>query len=47
MAFCDLKKAYDSVNREILYKILGKVDFGGICLYLIQSMYRESQKHET
>ena len=29
VAFCDLTKAYDSVNREILYKKLVSVGFGG------------------
>ena len=38
-AFCDLKKAYDAVNREIMYKILEKVGFGEKCLSIVQSMY--------
>ena len=39
IAFCDLQKAYDSVDREILYKKLASVGFGGLVLSLIQSMY--------
>ena len=39
VAFCDLQKAYDSVNREVLYKKLESVGFGGRTLSLIQSMY--------
>ena len=39
VAFCDLTKAYDSVNREVLYKKLQSIGFGGKVLDLIQSMY--------
>ena len=39
IAFCDLQKAYDSVDREILYKKLSSIGFGGNVLSLIQSMY--------
>ena len=39
VAFCDLQKAYDSVDREILYKKLHHSGFGGKVLSLIQSMY--------
>ena len=39
IAFGDLQKAYDSVDREILYKKLTSVGFGGLVLSLIQSMY--------
>ena len=39
VAFCDLTKAYDSVNREILYKKLESLGFGGRVLSMIQSMY--------
>ena len=39
IAFCDLQKAYDSVNQEILYIILDGVGFGGKVLQLIQSMF--------
>ena len=38
VAFCDLTKAYDSVNREILYKKLVSIGFGGKVLSMIQSM---------
>ena len=40
MAFCDLQKAYDSVNREILYKLLQCIiGFGGRVMSMVQSMY--------
>ena len=39
IAFCDLQKAYDSVDREILYKKLSSIGFGGNVLSLVQSMY--------
>ena len=39
IAFCDLAKAYDSVNREILYTKLRAMGFGGRTCSLIQSLY--------
>ena len=39
VAFCDLQKAYDSVDRETLYKKLEFSGFGGKVVQLIQSMY--------
>ena len=39
VAFCDLQKAYDSVDREILYKKLDHCGFGGRVLSMVQSMY--------
>ena len=39
VAFCDIAKAYDSVNRELLYAKLDAVGFGGRVKQLIQSMY--------
>ena len=36
VAFCDLKKAYDSVNREILYDVLTDSGFGGRVLTMYQ-----------
>ena len=39
VAFCDLKKAYDSVDREILYDVLTDSGFGGKVLDIVQSMY--------
>ena len=39
IAFCDLQKAHDSVDREILYKKLSSIGFGGLVLGMIQSMY--------
>ena len=38
--FCDLQKAYDTVNRDILYKKkINSIGFGGRILSMIQSMY--------
>ena len=39
VAFCDIAKAYDSVNRELLYLKLDSIGFGGRVKSLIQSMY--------
>ena len=39
LAFCDIAKAYDSVDRELLYCKLDAVGFGGRVKSLIQSMY--------
>ena len=39
LAFCDITKAYDSVNRELLYTKLDEVGFGGRVKSIIQSMY--------
>ena len=39
IAFCDIAKAYDSVNRELLYAKLDSLGFGGKVKALIQSMY--------
>jgi len=39
IAFCDIAKAYDSVNRELLYAKLDTIGFGGKVKSLIQSMY--------
>ena len=39
IAFCDIAKAYDSVNRELLYTKLDTIGFGGRVKSLIQSMY--------
>ena len=39
VAFCDLQKAYDSLDREILYKKLDCSGFGGKVLQMVQSMY--------
>ena len=39
IAFCDIAKAYDSVNRELLYVKLDTIGFGGKVKSLIQSMY--------
>ena len=39
IAFCDIAKAYDSVNRELLYTKLDTIGFGGKVKSLIQSMY--------
>ena len=39
IAFCDIAKAYDSVNRELLYTKLDSIGFGGKVKSIIQSMY--------
>ena len=39
LAFCDIVKAYDSVNRELLYTKLDAVGFGGRVKSIIQAMY--------
>ena len=39
LAFCDIAKAYDSVDRELMYCKLDAVGFGGRVKSLIQSMY--------
>ena len=39
VAFCDIQKAYDSIDREILYKELECSWFGGKVLQMVQSMY--------
>jgi len=39
LAFCDIAKAYDSVNRELLYLKLDSLGFGGKVKQIIQSMY--------
>ena len=39
MAFLDIKKAYDSVWRQALYRKLEGFGFGGKPLDLIKSMY--------
>ena len=36
IAFCDIAKAYDSVNRELLYTKLDSLGFGGRVKSLIQ-----------
>ena len=39
MAFIDLTKAYDTVNREILWRHLSLLGFGGKFLRTLQAMY--------
>ena len=39
IAFCDIAKAYDSVNRELLYTKLDTIGFGGRVKSILQSMY--------
>ena len=45
LAFCDIAKAYDSVDRELLYCKLDAVGFGGRVKSLIQSMYYNDCVH--
>ena len=39
VAFCNIAKTYDLVNREIKYLKLDSICFGGKVKSLIQSMY--------
>ena len=39
IAFCDIAKAYNSINRELLYTKLDSIWFGRRVKMLIQSMY--------
>ena len=39
VAFCDIAKAYDSVDRELLYRKLDSIGFGGRIKSIVQSMY--------
>ena len=39
IVFCDIAKAYDSVDQELLYLKLDSIGFGGKVKALIQSMY--------
>ena len=39
VAFCDIAKAYDSVDRELLYRKLDSLGFGGRIKSIVQSMY--------
>ena len=39
LAFCDLAKAYDSVNRDLLYLKLRSVGLGGKVVQIIRSMF--------
>ena len=42
MGFMDLEKAYDRVNREVLWKVLRMCDVGGKLLNSIKSVYVNS-----
>ena len=42
MGFTDLEKAYDRVNREVLWQVLRMYDVGGKLLNGIKSMYVHS-----
>ena len=39
IAFCDIAKAFNSVNRELMYVKLDNIGFGGKVKSLKQSMY--------
>ena len=41
LGFVDVSKAYDSVNRDILWKILKSIGIGGSFLSTLQAMYRD------
>ena len=41
MAFLDISKAYDSVNREVLWKRLSSMGFGGQFLSTLKSLYTD------
>ena len=41
LAFLDISKAYDSVNRSILWKKLSSMGFGGHFLSTLRSLYRD------
>jgi hypothetical protein len=38
-AFVDFKQAYDSVDRDLLWRCLGKMGIHGHCLVILQQMY--------
>lgn len=38
-AFVDFKQAYDSVDRDLLWRCLGKMGIHGKCLSILQQMY--------
>ena len=40
IAFLDIQKAYDSVNREILWTILTRMGFGGKFLDGLKKLYK-------
>ncbi len=42
-AFLDLKKAYDSVNRDILWETMESLGYGGKTLRIIKGMYTNVQ----
>ena len=41
LAFLDISKAYDSVNREVLWKKLSSMGFGGRFLSTLKSLYKD------
>ena len=41
MAFLDIKKAYDRVDRTILWRTLSKLGYGGKFLRVLQSLYKD------
>jgi hypothetical protein len=43
MAFIDIKKAYDTVSREILWKKLTKLGLGGSFLGMLQAIYTDDR----
>ncbi len=47
LAFLDVRKAYDRVNREKLWGVLRNLGYGGKLLRLMQSMYSEVKSTVT
>ena len=43
LAFIDIRKAYDRVNRDILWNRLREEGYGGKVLRIIQDLYRENK----
>jgi hypothetical protein len=41
MAFLDLRKAYNSVNRKKLWQVMQQLGYGGKLLRIIQGMYKD------
>ena len=42
-AFLDLEKAYDTVNRDIMWEIMRKKGFNKKIINILKSMYKETK----